>query len=476
MNTGFDPHRLSATMRKLERTNFGAFVQGAFRVLHDEPFLRNWHIDAIAHHLTELAYGDIRRLIITMPPRSMKSFIASVCLPAWLLGRKPSNKIICASYSQELSREFAYQMRKLMQSSWYKSVFPRTHLDPKKMGLDEIGTTRGGYRLTTSTGGTLTGRGGNFIIIDDPLKAKDGQSQVAREAAINWFRNTVLSRLNNPRAGRIVVVAQRLHMEDLVGHLIAQGGWQELCLPLIADKDQEIPLSANAVAERLAGNILHEARFGPEDIAELRAAMGEQHFEAQYNQRPLPPGGALFKLAWLKRYDNLPQPYQAQAIIQSWDTGYEVEDDHDFSVCTTWAIVGKHCYLLDVYRARLKFYELEKAVYAKRAEWKADLVIVEKSGAGRSLYQNIRGQAGHRWIEVKTPEGSKEDRASQQSPKFERGEIWVPKEAPWLKGFEDELASFPHSKHDDQVDSVTQFLASVDTGQLLRRADQARRW
>ena len=143
-------------------------------------------------------------------------------------------------------------------------------------------------------------------------------------------------------------------------------------------------------------------------------------------------------------------------------------------MCTTWALSGKNCYLLDVHRERLEFYALEKAVYAQREKWKADLVIVEHAGSGISLCQNIR-RAGHRWIDAKNPEGSKEDRASQQSPKFERGEIWVPREASWLQIFEDELASFPHGKHDDQVDSVVQFLAALDTGQLLRLADQARR-
>ncbi|WP_420854286.1 phage terminase large subunit [Sphingopyxis granuli] len=203
--------------------------------------------------------------------------------------------------------------------------------------------------------------------------------------------------------------------------------------------------------------------------------MGEQDFEAQYNQRPLPPGGALFKLQWLSRYDKPPPPHKVQGIFQSWDTAYDIEESHDYSVCTTWALSGKNCYLLDVYRERLEFYALEKAVHAQREKWKADLVIVEKAGSGISLYQNIRNHGGHRWIVLKKPEGSKEDRASQQSPKFERGEIWAPREALWLQTFEDELASFPHSKHDDQVDSAVQFLAALDTGRLLQLADQARR-
>ena len=472
---GLDPKRLAATMLHYAREDFSIFVQGAYRVLHDDPLMRNWHIDAIAHQLMRLARGEERRLIISMPPRTMKSFIASTCLPAWLLGRNPAEKIICASYAQELSREFSFQTRRLMQSDWYRRVFPAVRLHPKKMGLDELAMTRGGSRFATSTGGTLTGRGGTFIIIDDPIKAQEAHSEVTREAAVNWFRSTVLSRLNNPRSGRILLVAQRLHMEDLSGQLLAQGGWHELCLPLINDRDQLVHLPDGYQLERPAGTVLHPDRFGDAEIAQLRAAMGTRDFEAQYNQRPVPPGGALFQLQWLQRYDTPPKPSSIQGIFQSWDTGYEIQEENDYSVCSTWALCGKDCYLLDIYRARLAFYQLEKAVYEQRERWKADLVIVERHGAGISLYQNIRQLGGRRWLDAKMPVGSKEDRASQQSPKFERGEIWVPREAAWLKTFEDELSSFPQCKHDDQVDSVVQFLASVDTGRLPSRADLARR-
>lgn len=471
-----DRPRLAATLRQLARNDLSVFVQSAFRVQHDEPLQRNWHIDAISCKLMRMAEGDERRLIVTMPPRTMKSEIASVYLPAWLLGRNPNEKIICASYSQDLSEEFAYQMRKLMSSDWYRGVFPATRIDPRKSSLREIGTTRGGYRLSTSVGGTLTGRGGNFVIIDDPLKAKDAYSEVARESAMTWFRSTVLSRFNSPRRGRILVVAQRLHMEDVPGQLLAQGIWNELSLPLIADRDQPVQLSADVTGERPAGNILHEERFGEEEIALLREAMGERDFEAQYNQRPLPPGGALFKLEWLSRYDEPPKVHQVQGIFQSWDTAYDIAEGNDYSVCTTWALSGRRCFLLDVYRARLEFWALERAVYELREKWRADVVIVERAGSGISLLQNITCEGRNRWLQPKEPSGSKQDRASQQTPKFERGEIWVPRQAPWLKAFEDEFTSFPHGKHDDQVDSVVQFLAAVDTGKLLRLADMARRY
>jgi predicted phage terminase large subunit-like protein len=362
-----------------------------------------------------------------------------------------------------------------MQAGWYRSVFPNTHLDPKKCNMEVLATTRGGQRRATSVGGTLTGLGGNTVIIDDPIKAADAHSEVARENAVKWFNSTVASRLDDPKKGRILIIAQRLHLEDLPGQLLPAGYWDLLELPLIEWKYREIEVAPDLFADRSAGNILHEARIGEEEIARLRSEMGERDFEAQYNQRPLPPGGALFKLEWLKRYEEPPKPQQVQGIFQSWDTAYDIEERHDYSVCTTWALSGKRYYLLDVYRERLEFPDLEKAVHKLRERCEADLVIVEAIGSGKSLYQNIRRAARSLWLLAKDPEGSKEDRASQQTPKFERGEVWVPAEAPWLKTFEDELASFPHGKHDDQVDSVTQFLAAVDSGRLMQMADVARR-
>lgn len=469
-----NPHSVRRAHDQLCRGNLAVFTRGAFRQLHDEPYEDNWHIHAICHRVGEMFDGKHRRSIISMPPRTMKSFIGSVCAPAWILGRNPSAKIICASYAQDLSANFAFEMRRLMQTDFYRRVFPNTHLDPKKTSTEEVRTTRGGYRLSTSVGGTLTGRGGDFIVIDDPIKAKDAYSEVARDGAYDWYRNTVTSRLNNPKTGCILVIAQRLHMEDLPGRLLDAGGWDELVLPLVVDREQYIEVAPMRQVERPAGNILHDARFSDETISRLRAEMGEQDFEAQYNQRPLPPGGAIFKLAWLQRFDERPPPYQVQGIFQSWDTAYELNDHNDYSVCSTWALSGRKCYLLDIYRERLSFPELEKAVLALRAKWRADLVIVEKAGAGISLYQNLRYQR-HNWIYDLKPVGSKQDRASQQSPKLERGEIWVPRQAPWLKTFEDELARFPHARHDDQVDSIVQFLAAVDTGKLLTEADFAKR-
>ena len=172
--------------------------------------------------------------------------------------------------------------------------------------------------------------------------------------------------------------------------------------------------------------------------------------------------------------------FLASICLPAWWLGrtcaaYEVAEGNDYSVCSTWALCGKRYFLLDIFRERLQFPNLERAVFEQREKWNANLVIVEKAGSGVSLYQNIRIGTQGRWITTINPSGSKQDRASQQSPKFERGEVYVPHQAPWSKTFEDELVNFPHVKHDDQVDSVVQFLHAVYTGRLLNMADMARR-
>lgn len=467
---------LSGILHAKAREDFYTFAQLAFLHVESADFQDNWHIAAVAHEFDLVARGHRPRLIVSMPPRSLKSYVSSICFPAWLLGRDPSTKVICASYSQPLADHFAYETRRLMETDFYKSVFPKTRIDPGKSAIADIGTTAGGFRMATSVGGALTGRGGDYIIIDDPMKASDAQSETMRQNAKDWFNSTVSSRLNDPKTGAIIMVAQRLHLADLSGHLLETNGWHELCLPMIEFKKRRVELLPGKFITREPGQLLHEARIGQLELGRIRAEMGERDFEAQYNQRPIPPGGALFKLQWLKRYEKALQLNAYEGVFQSWDTAYQLGETNDYSVCTTWGLIGKQHHLLDVYRARLPFNELEKKVRELRKTWNAGLVIVEGIGAGISLRQNIAGALPGHWLQTLKPESSKQDRASQQTPKFERGEVYLPEEAPWLATFETELLSFPHDKHDDQVDSMVQYLKSFDLGRLLIFADAARRY
>jgi hypothetical protein len=205
-------------LEALLRNDFRAFVHKVFATLSPgQTYVRTWHVEAIAWRLERVRRGEVRRLIINMPPRSLKSIAASVGFPAFVLGHDPSRRIICVSYSGDLAKKHANDFRAVLESPWYRSAFPSTRIGPFKNSETEIELTARGFRLATTVGGTLTGRGGDIIVIDDPLKPDDALSEAKRSAANQWFMNTLLSRLDDKRTGAIVVVMQRVHIDDLTG-------------------------------------------------------------------------------------------------------------------------------------------------------------------------------------------------------------------------------------------------------------------
>jgi hypothetical protein len=213
--------------------DFRAFLHKVFVTLNPgQTYVPTWHVEAIAWQLERVRRGELRRLIINMPPRSLKSIAASVALPAFLLGHDPSQRVLCVSYSGELAKKHSNDFRAVLESPWYESTFSDTQIGPFKNTETEIELTARGFRLATSVGGTLTGRGGDIIIIDDPLKPDDALSETKRSAANHWFTNTLLSRLDDKRTGVIIVVMQRVHIDDLTGFLLDQSDeWQVLSLP-----------------------------------------------------------------------------------------------------------------------------------------------------------------------------------------------------------------------------------------------------
>jgi hypothetical protein len=276
--------------RALLRNDFRAFLEKTFRTLSPgDKYVWNWHIDAIAWRLERVRRGEIKRLIINMPPRSLKSITASVAWPAFILGLDPSQRIICVSYSGELARKFSNDFRALIDTPWYRSLFPWTRVGRFKDAETEM--TARGFRLATSVGGTLTGRGGDIIIIDDPLKPDDVSSDAKRSAPNQWFANTLLSRLDDKRTGAIVVVMQRVHMYDLTGFLLDQSNeWEVLNLPAIAYADQEISTWGGLVHHRSVGELLSPEREPLKVLDALKSDIGSAAFAAQYQQLPEPPG------------------------------------------------------------------------------------------------------------------------------------------------------------------------------------------
>ena len=447
-----------AEMDVLLRNDLATFIARTFA--HVDPqgqYAHNWHLDLIADRLTRVYTGEVRRLIITVPPRSLKSICASVAFPAWVLGRDPSKRIICVSYGQELAQKHARDTAAVMQSPWYQRAF-QTRLASRTAAADFETTLRGGRRAT-SVGGVLTGLGGDLIIIDDPVKPDDALSDVQRQAANDWFDNTLYSRLNDKRVGAIVVIMQRLHLDDMVGHVLAKEHWEVINLPALASEDEHwtyATLLGDAKYQRLAGEALHPAREPVETLEQIRGALGTYSFSAQYLQAPVPIGGGMVKLDWLLTYDPEELPSSYSAVVQSWDTAVKETELSDYSVCTTWGVRDKTFYLLHVLRKRMAYPELKRAVVSQAEHWKAETVLIEDKASGSQLIQELRGEV--RGIKGIKPDGDKVMRMHAQTATIEGGFLRIPRQAAWLPEYLHELTTFPKAKFDDQVDSTSQAL------------------
>ena len=447
----------------ITRLHLAGFLKRVFDEL--EPgteYLDNFHIHVLIDALEELRFGRRRRLAIAMPQRSLKSLLISVAFVAWLLGHDPTLRIICASYGQELADKLASDCRKIMQTKWYKRMFPGTRLAPGRQSLGNFETTAGGGRMSTSVGGVLTGFGADFIIVDDPSKPSESLSDAERATINDWIQHTLFTRLNDKRNGRIVIVMQRLHEDDVIGNVVekTQGDFKVLAFPAIAQVDEiHTYKTAFGVARvvRRAGEALHPAREPLEVLEELRRLLGSRFFSAQYLQAPVPLEGGLVKRAWLRTY----QPFEVMAperIIASWDTAAKMGELNDYSVGTIWAIKNKRVYLLDVVREKLELPALKRRVIDEADRWKAERVLIEDKGSGTGLLQELR-VSGFSKARPYMPRGDKGLRLASVTPIIEEGRVYLPASAPWLDAYVHELCGFPGLKHDDQVDSTSQFLA-----------------
>ena len=456
-----DPTVLNAVLRR----DFASFLRKTFHTLTPgQAYVPGWHIHAIAHRLQQVHTGQVRRLVINMPPRSLKSIAASVALPAYILGHDPTRRIICVSYSTELAHKHSNDFRAVLDAGWYRDLFPQTRIGLYKNRESEIELTRRGYRLATSIGGTLTGRGGDVIIIDDPLKPIDALSETKRGAVNQWYASTLLSRLDDKRTGAIVIVMQRVHIDDLTGFVLAQSeGWAHLSLPAIAEHDEAIQLADNKVYHRRAGQPLAPEREPLRLLEDLRRQLGSELFSAQYQQAPVPPGGAMIKRHWVQRYSELPSEDRRLSILQSWDTAAKGGPDNDWSVCTTW-LQTRDCqwYLLDVWRGRVDYPGLKVKVADLARLWKARQVLIEESGTAIGLIQELKFIVAG--VTAIKPDRDKITRMSLASATFEAGQVYLPTQASWLAELEAELFAFPGSSHDNQVDSISQAILHGNSG------------
>jgi predicted phage terminase large subunit-like protein len=454
---------MNTTARQLFRAtlrhDFAPFIHRCFVTVDPgTTYLDNWHIAAIAHQLERIRRGEIHRLIINIPPRNMKSISASVAFPAFVLGHDPTRRILCASYSQELSAKHSRDCRAVMESAWYKKVFPLARLNPNKSSVTEFETTARGYRLATSVGGSVTGRGGNLMIIDDPLKPEDAHSEVKRTGTNTWYDSTLSSRLDQKSEDAIVIVAQRLHCDDLVGHLLDRDpSWTVLNLPAIAVVAEYIDLGHGVFHRREIGDLLHPEREPQSVLEEIKLQQGSLTFSAQYQQAPVPVGGALVQREWLHTYTEAPARQEGDRVIQSWDTASKAGPKNDYSVCTTWLVRKKRYYLLDVLRVRRDFPALKKLIVSHAQAFRVRSVLIEDAGSGIGLIQELKHDGKIHPVKI-AAERDKLSRLEACTAPMEAGQVFIPESAPWLADYLNEILAFPNGKYDDQVDSTSQFL------------------
>ena len=442
------------------RANFYLFAKQAFVELHPGVQLDEApYIEALAFAIQEVADGRNRRLNINVPPRHLKSFLVSVALPAWLMGRDPSFKTLFAAYGQDLADEHARNFLKLVRSHTFGEMFPRFTL--LRSTPSEVSTTLGGFRRATGAGGSMTGFGADLIIIDDLTKAADAHSPAALESAQAVYRETILSRFNNKAEGRLIAIQQRIHENDLSGMLLENQDFTNVVMPASAVEPQSFPLYNGRVYRRKPGDLLNPVRESQSTLDCLRREMGDAAFSAQYQQNPIPPGGNRVRWGWFPRYDNHPERGDLEYVVQSWDTAVTGLPTSDYSVCMTFGRHRGRWFMLDVHRQKHDYPELRQAALAQVRRWQPELVLIEPAGTGQPLARDLRDSEELKNGSVVAPRVRlpKDVRLEAQTARLEDGFISLPAEATWLADLRHELLGFPNARYDDQVDALSQFVA-----------------
>ena len=445
----------SAIFKSLCREDFYSFVKKAFDLLEGQnKFVPSPYLELICNELVRCTKQK-KRLVINLPPRSLKSFVVSICFVAYMLGLNPKLRILCVSYGKELANELSRKTKVLMESEFYKDLFG-TRLGDKNTE-DFFETTAGGYRYSTSIGGVLTGIGADIIIIDDPIKAEDALSQIKRDKVNKWYSNTLVTRLNNKKSGSIILVMQRLHVDDLSAYMLANEDCTHINLPAIATEDQEFILPGNRRIVRKTGEALMPGRESIADLEALKKTMSDFYFEAQYQHNPIPEKGNIINFADFKTYSELPEQGE---IWQSWDIALKDGINNDYSVCITAKRVLNLLYILDLWRGKLELNDLINKIHSMHSAFNASHVIIEESSVSIHTLQIIR-QHGKISPYPYAPDSSKEVRANNAAYYIREGRVLIPDKAHWLPDFMNEINAFPFGKHDDQVDSLSQLIKVV---------------
>lgn len=478
------------------RRSLPIFIREAWPIVEPaEPFIHGWHIDVVCEHLEAVSAGELRRLIINVPPRTMKSLTTCVFWPAWEWLRNPASRWLFASYAENFAHRDSLKMRRLIRSEGgrddgtifqrlgYKGVLSLLSDEPWELTKDQDAKSRydntaAGMRLATGVRGQATGEGGDRIVVDDPISAKQARSEADRKFANTWWDETMSTRFNNARATAVIVM-QRLHEQDLTGHLLEKGGWHHLCLPgeyepshpFMYPATAKLPSGRELPGDRRLeeGELLEPVRLGTDRLAELLRDLASYGYAGQIQQRPAPAEGGMFKRFWWQRWETLPA---FERVIASWDMRFSDSQEaaSSYVVGQVWGIHGANRFLLGQVRARLGFTESLKAVEAVDAWTRCSAKLVEDKANGPAVINALRNKIPG-LIPV-PPEGGKTARAAAVEPTVEAKNVYLPETEfiPAPPGYEQtrvdefigEHAAFPNGAHDDQVDAMSQALTWLE--------------
>ena len=440
------------------RSNFLDFVKYVW-----PQFICGEHHRIMAQKFEALVRGELNRVIINIAPRHGKSELTSYLFLAWLMGREPTSKIIQATHTGELAMRFGRKVRNLMDSEAYKEVFPDTVLAADSKAAGRWETNKGGEYFAAGVGGAMTGRGANFLVIDDPHSEQDAMSETAMEKAYEWYTSGPRQRLQP--GGKILLVMTRWSKVDLTGKVLADQAKDPR-----ADKWEVIEFPAIMPS----GTPCWPEFWPVKDLLAVKAALPTNKWNAQWMQNPTAEEGAIFKREWWRVWEKDYVP-QLHYVIQSYDTAYSKKETADYSAITTWGVFEPNpdepeaLILLDAKRGRWDFPELKRVALDQYRYWNPDCVLIEAKAAGLPLTQELR-RTGIPVINY-APGGrnratDKVSRANAVSPVFEAGMVWAPEEE-WAVEVVEEMAEFPYGENDDYVDTAVQAVMRFRQGNFV---------
>lgn len=449
-----------AEEREVGQTDFLSFVKSMW-----PGFIYGRHHALMAQKFEDIANGKSRRLIINMPPRHTKSEFASYLLPAWYLGRYPDKKIIQCSNTAELAVGFGRKVRNLVSSEVYSKIFPNVSLRADSKAAGRWATNANGDYFAIGVGGTVTGKGADLLIIDDPHSEQEAALASSDPAVFDkvfeWYTSGPRQRLQP--GGSIVVVMTRWAKRDLTG---------KICQSII-DRDGDVWDIISLPAILPTGKPLWPEFWSLDELSKLRDELPLPKWQAQYQQDPTSEEGAIVKREWWKVWEG-ERPPPCEFIIQSWDTAFTKNERSDYSACTTWGVFHKdenehdtHIILLDALKERLEFPELKQRALDMYNEWQPDACIVEAKASGAPLVFELRKMGIPVQEFTPTRGNDKITRVNSVSDLFASGKVWAPRKR-WAEEVIEEMAAFPNSDHDDLVDSSTQALIRFRKGGFLR--------